>query len=314
MFESLTKVSTKGKVTVTVETVDGEMNVIVFIDLKDKADKSLNVAPFRVAGKPEQMNQLFDLALKEFTSKNLSSIERIALVTKTVKAAEKKVAASATDKKSSKTTSTAKKEPEKKKEEPDMFTGVSERKQIKASHAKGKSADGKATVTGTLTAKEVSKEEQEVIEKSMSMDMVPLDDNNAALKAKGEHFLNKAGELKKVKPEATEKVGDLSISAEDMEKLDEPDPMPDAPVEQATPTAEQTPSMAPPPPTPPALDLGELAPPQEVTLEERFNKTIKEAAELGFTGVDKITFAQNNTEEKIGQLEKIVSDYKAKLA
>jgi len=175
MLNELNPIAKKAKVQLVIETKDdGLMEVIVFFIVKDKDDKSLNIAPIRISGKPEEIDAEFLTTITQLVSRSLSPIERIAFVEESLKRAEKASSEAAAKPKSkakgkteAKTTTSKQteikvdipKEPVKPKEPEtlDMFATVPER---------GAPVQGMSTTSATLTATEVivPKEDVEAME------------------------------------------------------------------------------------------------------------------------------------------------------
>lgn len=115
MLVQLKELSKKAKINMFIESTEDVMQVIVFFEVEDSKKNKLNIAPLVVSGTAEELDNDLVRTIEIFTSKNISSLERIDFITKSITKAEKSVTKDATEKtKSTKKTTT----PVKKKAEP----------------------------------------------------------------------------------------------------------------------------------------------------------------------------------------------------
>ena len=159
MLKQISELSKKAKVTLIVETKEeNEMSVIVLLDVKDKDDKSINITPLLCTASIETIEQEVIQAIDLFTKQSVPILERVNFVVNSVKKAEAKVT------KDSEKKSTTKKTTTKKKDEPTLFATTNAEAKVET----------KSEVSGTLTEKPLSVEEekQQMIEESMAVPTV----------------------------------------------------------------------------------------------------------------------------------------------
>ena len=170
MFKQLEALSKVLNLNVSIQKKGELMTVVIILSSKDN-ETDLNLTPIFIKATADELDAKFVEELTLYTNKNLSTLERINFISESVTKAEKVTNAKATVTKKS-----TPKKAEPKKEEPknDLFA---EPKigELKSSKAKSKTAGGKATVTGTLTAKVISEDEQQAIEDSFA---IPQEDKS----------------------------------------------------------------------------------------------------------------------------------------